>query len=70
MVAVPAVVPVTVPEAFMLATAPLLLLQVPPGVTSDNEVVSPAQAFAIPLIAAGVGLTITFTDVVHPAAVV
>ena len=67
MVAAPALAPVTIPVALTPAIAALLLLHTPPGVISDKLIVSPAQTFVNPLIAAGDGLTTTLTDVVHPA---
>ena len=53
MVALPAVIPETVPvDEPMVATAGLLLNHVPPP-ASDNEEVVPGHAFGVPLIGAG-----------------
>jgi hypothetical protein len=50
MVAEPAVMPVTLPVASMVATAVLLEDQVPPTVTSARVVVDPAQTLVLPVI--------------------
>lgn len=58
--AVPAVTPVTIPDAFTEATAVLSLLHTPPVVAEANAVVIPAQILVVPVIAATVvGATIT-----------
>ena len=49
--------PVTVPEILIGAIAVLLLLHVPPGVTSLNDVIRPTQTSGIPEIVAGSGST-------------
>jgi hypothetical protein len=49
----PADTPVTTPLLLIVATDVVALLQVPPGVTSDNVLVDPAQTFAVPVMAAG-----------------
>ena len=58
MVADPADKPVTVPDE-TVATAGLLLLQVPPGVASPKEMEDPGQTPETPEIAAGKGFTVT-----------
>ena len=66
-VVVPADTPVTVPEAEpMVATAVLVLLQVPPEVASLNVVVKPTHTVEVPEIAAGKGLTVTLVTARHP----
>ena len=54
MVAEPADTPVTTPEALMVATDVLLLLQVPPEVASDSAVVVPVHSVVVPVMMAGV----------------
>jgi hypothetical protein len=67
-VAVPPVPnPVTTPVPDTVATEVLLLLQVP-APTSFKEVVDPEHTVAVPVIAAGKGLTVTVAIVVHPVA--
>ena len=51
----PAVTPVTTPVADTVATAALLVDQVPPVVTVANCVVNPEQTFVAPVIAATAG---------------
>ena len=46
-------IPVTIPEELTVATAVLLLLQVPPGVASVSAVVEPTQRVSVPAIGAG-----------------
>ena len=68
MVAVPADTPVTIPvPAPTEAIEVLLLLHVPPLVASLSEVVSPTQTLLTPVIADGVGLTVSIIVVVQPA---
>lgn len=50
----------------MLTTAVLLLLQVPPPVTSDKNPVAPIQALVDPVIGDGVEFTVTGETVRHP----
>ena len=64
MVEVPADTPVTTPELFIVATAALLLLHVPPVVASLNVVEFPIQTLVVPVIAATVGKGFTVTVVV------
>jgi hypothetical protein len=47
-----------------VATDVLLLLHVPPP-PSANAVAEPAQIFKAPVIAPGIGLTVTTTEVLH-----
>jgi hypothetical protein len=61
-VAPPAATPVTKPAEPTVAIAGALLLHIPPGVTSLNEVVAATHTFAIPVIEAGTtgnGFTVT-----------
>ena len=60
MFAVPEATPVTIPVEPTVAIAASLVLQVPPVIDSVRVVVSPMQAPAEPVRAAGVGLTVTF----------
>ena len=55
----PAATPVTTPVEPIVARPVLLLLHVPPAVTSFNVVVAPAHNVIVPVIAAGKGLTVT-----------
>ena len=59
--AVPNAIPETTPVLLIVATAVLLLLQLPPVAPSVKEVDEPAQTAAAPLIvpADGSGLTVT-----------
>ena len=61
MVVVPEVRPLTTPEVLTVATVVLVLLHIPPVVTSVNVVDNPAITVAVPLIvpAAGDELTVT-----------
>lgn len=59
MVAVPAAAPLTSPPGFTVAIVVLLLLHVPPVKASDKSVVYPAQSVLIPVIAGGIGFTVT-----------
>ena len=71
-VAVPdAPVPVTTPVLPTTeAIAGALLVQVPPGVTSDKVVVNPEQTLSVPSIAAGKGLTVTVVVMMQPVPMV
>lgn len=63
MLAVPANTPVTVPvEEPTVATAGVPLDHVPDGVPSASVVDKPTHATAVPVIAAGSGLTVTITE--------
>jgi hypothetical protein len=73
MVAVPAVTPVTSPEAFTAALA-LLLLHTPPEVVLDNCIVVPATTLVLPVIDETEGFVFTVTadvaEAEQPAALV
>ena len=73
-VADPAVTPVTLPVASMVATAVLLLLQVPPAKLSLSILVPPTHSLSVPVIAGitGAALTVSVwvTDVGQPSALV
>ena len=59
MVAVPAVMPVTIPvEGFMVAMVVSLLVHVPPLTDSASVVTLPAHTDVVPVIAAGPLLTV------------
>lgn len=67
---VPAIRPFTVPVAEpTVATAVLLLLQVPPGVASDKVAVDPIQTDEIPLIEPGNGFTVRIAAALQPVLV-
>jgi hypothetical protein len=67
MVDVPAEMPVVIPDIEpMLATAVLLLLQLPPALASDNAVAWPMHTPVAPVITDGSGLTVTIEVAVHP----
>ena len=66
MVAVPGVMPVTVPDVLILAVVPALLLHVPPGLASVSDIVLPGQTVDGPLIAPGTGFTVTTTLLAQP----
>ena len=69
MVAVPAAIPVTVPVLLTVATAMLLLLQVPPAaaIASLNVVVVPAHRVVAPDMLPAFGSVLTVTTVVVTA---
>ena len=58
MVAAPVVTPVTPPDTLTEATAPLLLVQIPPGTTWVRVMVWPTQTLVPPPILAGEGATL------------
>ena len=60
---------VTKPLPEMVASAGLLLLQVPPGVASLSEAVEPRQTAAAPVMAAGDGMVVNVKVVLHPTPV-
>ena len=64
MVTLPADTPVTTPLLFTVAIAVLLLLQVPPDVTSANVMVELTQTLDEPVIAATTGNAFTVIDFV------
>jgi hypothetical protein len=51
--------PVTSPEASTVATAVLLLLQVPPAGVLTSVVVEPSHTLIVPVIADGAVVTVT-----------
>ena len=60
--------PETTPEAEpIVATAVLLLLQVPPVVSSAREAVAPTHTVELPVIADGTGLTVNAMVAIQPA---
>jgi len=59
MVAVPVVLPVTVPSVPTVATIVLELLQVPPPVASVSAVFDPWHTLAVPVMIAGCVFTVT-----------
>ena len=64
MVTVPADIPVTLPEASMVAMVLSLLIHTPPPVTSLKAVPEPIHAFVTPVIAATTGSALTVNEVV------
>jgi hypothetical protein len=67
MVVVPCELPVSTPvPATIVATAVLLLLQVPPGVALVRVTVLPTHTLAGPLIAPGNGLTVSMVLRLQP----
>ena len=69
-VLVPGVIPVTIPEEPIMATAVLLLVHIPPPAVLPNIVVAPAHTCSVPLITEGAKFTIIVVVAVQPAAVV
>ncbi len=69
MVAAPVAIPVAIPDVPIVATPVLLLAHVPPPVVEDRLVVDPAHKAVVPVIAAGIALTVTDVVVLHPATV-
>jgi len=66
MTVVPTDSPVTIPFVPIEPTAVLLLLHVPPGVTSLKFVVRPKQTLLVPKILAGNGFTVAIVVVIQP----
>jgi hypothetical protein len=60
-----AATPVTMPVALTVAFVVLLLIQLPPVVVVLNAVVAPTHTIGVPVIAAGVALTVTTLVVMH-----
>ena len=58
--------PVTIPEVPMAAIELLLLLHTIPGVMSLKVVVPPEQTFIVPVIVAGIGLTVKAVVATQP----
>lgn len=70
MVVVPTVIPPTTPVvAFTVPIEGLLLLHVPPAGVDVSVVVAPRHAMLIPVIAVGVGVTVTTAIELQPATV-
>ena len=69
MVAVPAAIPVTMPDVPIVATPVLLLSHVPPTVVEERVVVVPAHKAVVPVITAGIVLMVIDVVVLHPATV-
>ena len=69
MVAVPADTPFTIPVVPIVATAVLLLLQVPPAVASVKGMVWPWHTPVGPAIATGDGFTAIITVALQPPTV-
>ncbi len=65
-VAVPASVPLTLPDPSMGAVPVALLLQVPPPSVSVSVVDDPLQTFVAPLIADGKALTVITLVMIQP----
>jgi hypothetical protein len=65
-VEVPAAIEVTTPVPEITATLASLLLHVPPTLASNNVVVRPVHTVVVPVITAGVGLTVTTCVLVQP----
>lgn len=63
---VPAATPVTMPVVPMVAVEVLPLLQVPLPVASLKVLVRPTHTFAVPVIEAGIGLTVIVADMMQP----
>ena len=69
MVAAPAATPVAIPDVPIVATPILLLAHVPPLVVEDRVVVDPAHKEVVPVIAAGIALTVIEVVLAQPATV-
>lgn len=65
--AVPAETPVITP-ALMESTEVLLLLHVPPVEALDNVAVCPTHTAVLPVMGAGIGLTVMILEPLHPVA--
>ena len=67
MVAIPSVLPVTTPVTALIAASDvLLLLHMPPAVTSEHADGIPRQRFEFPVMAAGSGLTVSIVVAEQP----
>lgn len=62
----PAVLPVATPVVDTIVALALLLLHVPPASVLLNRVVALSQTTAVPVIAAGLALTVTIFTVKQP----
>ena len=70
-VGVPAATPVTTPvEPMTVAWLVVPLVHVPPPVAELSDVVLPTQTLAVPVMAAGLALTVTVAVAVHRPPVV
>jgi hypothetical protein len=68
MVAVPEATPPTIPVPDpTVATDVLLLIQVPPDETSLNDIFDPTHTAVGPVMADGIGFTVTMAVVLQPA---
>ncbi len=67
MVDVPPETPVATPDPFMVATAVLLLLHTPPGVTSAKAVVLLTHTLKVPVMGETTGNGFTVTSAVTKA---
>ena len=67
MAAMPADIPLTIPELTpIVATALLPLVQVPPPVALLKAVVAPVHNVVVPVINPGIGLTVTVFSAEQP----
>ena len=66
MFAVPAVMPVTLPEPSTVAAVVLLLLHIPPPVALFNAVTEPAHTEVVPVIDDGKPFTVTVFAAIQP----
>ena len=67
MLTLPAATPVMTPVPDAVAIAVLLLLHVPPATVLESVVVNPTQTLLVPVMDAGIGLTVTLVTEVQPA---
>jgi len=66
-VATPAPIPVTTPEALIVAIVEGAMLHIPRVLSSVNVIEDPTQTESLPVIVAGEGLTVMLAVVSHPA---
>ena len=69
MVAAPAATPVAIPDVPIVATPVLLLAHVPPLVVDERAVVDPTHKEVVPVIGAGIALTVIEVVLAQPAIV-
>jgi hypothetical protein len=62
----PADTPVTIPAPPAVATTPVAELHTPPVDVSLNVAVAPAHILAVPVIPAGIALTVSIVVTVQP----
>ena len=62
----PAAIPLIIPVEPIVANVPSLVLQVPPAVASLSDVVRPTHTLAVPLITAGIALTVAVAVILQP----